>query len=275
MVQLPKPPKGGVVRSETSSNWYFGAARAQTILISFAGAVAASLKAKPEDVAANLGQFGAWLGPALEDLQAQAWWLSPSCLLLAWLLKHLKQALGAPQVWKELQQVVDEMRSDVYGPQTGDYHHHHRVTLYEHRRRWWCFRPGSTWLMPFVRSGHTSKSNVRRFRVDRARPGCQNGIAGRAWESEGFIHIEGLPSLCPQSSDDDFKRYAEATNIAVAELRSKCSSSRSFWAVRVMANGAPWGVLVLDSVAETMSSKKAMSAMKQNARVLSLLLPRV
>jgi hypothetical protein len=187
----------------------------------------------------------------------------------------LKKAIGEPAVWKDLQKWVDEFRSEVYGPQVGQYHHHHRVTLYRRQRRVLWFLPGTLWLMPFVRSAHTSKTNVRCFRIDPAEPGCKNGIAGKAWESEGGVHVENLPNLTQGSSDAEFNTYSEDTNIPVKSLRKKPSSSRSYWAVSVRANGVPWGVLVLDSVSVSLNKKKADNAIKQHARVLSLLLTRV
>ncbi|WP_313218270.1 hypothetical protein [Stenotrophomonas sp.] len=233
------------------------------------------MKAKPEEVSRKLGEAGPFVAWVLTHLQQNAWWLSPVLLVAAVAMKGAKKFLGEPEVWKELQRVIDDIRSDVYGTQSGSYHHHHRVTLYEYRRRWLYWIPWSFWLMPFVRSGHTSKSNVRCFRVHPKSPGCLNGFAGKAWESEGAIHVEQLPSLTTSSTADEYSRYAEDTNMAVAALKKKLSSSRSYWAVRVMVKGEPWGVLVLDSVSDTLSKRKADGAFKQYARVFSLLLPRV
>ncbi|WP_369977468.1 hypothetical protein [Xanthomonas bundabergensis] len=240
-----------------------------------AGLVAAIMKAKPEQLSRKLGEAGPIIAWLLTQVQQNAWWLSPTMLGAAVGLKLVKKAVGEPEVWKELQRVIDDIRSDVYGTQPGSYHHHHRVTLYQYRRRWCYWIPWSFWLMPFVRSAHTSKSNVRCFRVHPNNPGCLNGVAGKAWESEGAIHVEQLPSLTALSSPEDFIRYAEDTNIDVDALKKKSSSSRSYWAVRVLVKGEPWGVLVLDSVSETLSKKKADGAFKQYARVFSLLLPRV
>ncbi|MBH1520820.1 hypothetical protein I5T86_09565 [Stenotrophomonas maltophilia] len=233
------------------------------------------LKAKPDELAKKLGEVGPIVSALVTFVQQNAWWLSPSLLLLAWMLKHVKSALGEPSVWKDLQTWVDEFRSEVYGALAGQYHHHHRVTLYRRQRRIWWWLPGTVWLMPFVRSAHTSKTNVRCFRIDPAKPGCKNGMAGRAWESEGGVHVENLPQLTPGSSDADFNDYSDKSNMSLKDLRDKPSSSRSYWAVSVRANGVPWGVLVLDSVDVSLNKKKADSAIKQHARVLSLLLTRV
>lgn len=263
------------MRSERSPEWYKRATQIQSIAIGTAGIIAMVLKAKPEELAKKLGEAGPLIAVLVAKVQENAWWLSPSFLLLAWLLKHLKKAIGEPSVWKDLQKWVDEFRSEVYGPQVGQYHHHHRVTLYRRQRRVWWWLPGTLWLMPYVRSAHTSKSNVRCFQIDPAKPGCKNGFAGKAWESEGGVHVENLPQLTTSSTDDEFRTYSNETNIPVKSLRKKLSSSRSYWAVRVLANGVPWGVLVLDSVNESLNKKKADSAIKQHARVLSMLLTRI
>jgi len=260
----------------SSGLWGFKwASGAQAVLVFLSACVAAALKAKPEQWGAKLGAAGPILSAALKNIQDHAWWLTPSMLFLVGALKFVKNKLGAPETWKELQRIVDDIRSDVYGAQTGQYEHHHRVTVYQYRRRWIYWKPGTWWLLPLVRSGHTSKSNVRKFRVHPNSPGCRNGLAGRAWESEGAIHVERLPVLGKDCSDEDFERYAEDTNIAVEDLRKKRSSSRSYWAVKVRRKGEPWGALVLDSVSETLNKKKADGAFKQHAGVLSLLLPRV
>ena len=260
------------MRSSKGQWGYRWASIAQGVFLFISAVVAYVMKAKPEEWGKKLGALGPLLELMLRTVQEHSWWLTPLLLLLVAILKWIKAWIGDPAKWKELQRVVDDLRSDVYGPRIGDYHHHHRVTLYQYRRRWLCWRPGSWWLLPYVRSGHTSKSNVRRFRVDHKNPGCRNGLAGRAWESEGAIHVELLPELGQKCSDDEWCQYAENTNISLKDLRKKHSSSRSYWAVKVLSKGAPWGVLVLDSVSETLSQKKAEVAFKQHARVLSLLL---
>ncbi|WP_313214473.1 hypothetical protein [Stenotrophomonas acidaminiphila] len=169
---------------------------------------------------------------------------------------------------------MDEYRDDIFGALEGQYHHHYRVTLYQYRRKLIAWPVLSHWLLPYVRSGHTSKSNVRSFRVNPDQPGCLNGVAGKAWESRGAVCIEGLGKLTTESTELELKMYASQTNISEESLRKKLSSSRSFWAVRVQVKGANWGVFVVDCVDDKMPAKKAAQAFGKGARAVSLLLSR-
>lgn len=247
---------------------------AQTVFFFSAGTIAALMKAKPAEWKDHLGELGALIGSWVAVIQSHTWWLSPSLLLLAASVRWCRKRVGDPVIWKDLQDLMDEYRDDIFGALEGKYHHHYRVTLYQYRRKLFAWPVLSHWLLPYVRSGHTSKSNVRSFRVNPQRPGCPNGVAGKAWESRGAVCIEDLGKLTPESSLLELQMYASQTNITLKSLQKKLSSSRSFWAVRVQVKGANWGVFVVDCVDEKMPTKKAAQAFGKGARAVSLLLSR-
>lgn len=230
------------------------------------------MKASPEEIASRLGAIGRYVGAALTAVQEWAWLLIPLLLVFAWTLSGVKKHYGDPEIWKEIQKLIDSIRSEVFGKVQG-YQHHYRVTLYKYHHL--CLtKPRLAWLLPVVRSGHTSKNDVREFSVDRRKAGCAKGVAGRAWESEGAIHIEQLPDIISNDDEELLREYARLTNVDVEDLMKKKSHSQSFWAVRVEKKGEPWGVLVIDTIAPQVSKKNADEAFSHSAQFLSLLLQR-
>lgn len=262
------------MRSSRITAVYVWLGRAQGFCVTMGAFVAVALKADPSRVATTFGPVGPFLAASLVTIQNNAWILTPGFLLLSTLIGWARRRYGDPEIWRHLQMVVDEMREAVFGPIKGDYQHHYRVTLYRYRRWVWTRSVRRTWLVPVLRSGHTSQNGIRTFSINPRRPGEGQGIAGRAWESEGAIHVPGLPDIRNCTDRAKLDEYAQETNLPVKLLNTKGTCSRSFWAVRVEAKGEPWGVLVLDSVSPTMSKKKALQFFRSRAQFLSLLLQR-
>lgn len=264
------------MRSARVPKVYGWLGKSQNLCVFLGGTVAAVTKAKPSEVRNNLGSVGPWLADCLEFIQQWAWALTPALLVMAGVIAWGRRKYGDPEIWKELQKSVDSFRTEVFGKIDGDsYQHHYRVTVYQYRP--WCVtkRPTLAWLVPVVRSGLFSKSNVREFSVDRKIAGRAKGVTGRAWESEGAIHIQDLPDLkSPNSTAQQLTDYANFTNVTPDDLKKKLSGSRAFWAVRVEAKGEPWGVLVVDCVAPKVDKKKADKAFTMYAKSFSLLLQR-
>lgn len=165
-----------------------------------------------------------------------------------------QQTLGDPKVHAVVGEVLNRFRDGVFGDGAGDYAHH-RVTLFRHygfhlrgfdfKDRGW---PGSGWLVPVARSGHTAQKTSVRFLApddtDRAR-----GIAGRAWAaSNGTASATGLPDVRSDVSTDDIQQYARRTNVAKRWVMKRLPQARSLMGFTIETpNGKPWGVLVVDS----------------------------
>lgn len=262
------------MRSSRIDAAYVWFARGQATCVALSAFVAAVLKASPAQVEIGFGSVGPFLAAVLVWVQERAWILTPAFLALGMVIGWAKRWYGEPEIWRELQRLVDTMKADVFGRVNGDYQHHYRVTLYRYRR--WSLRrdPRFAWLVPVVRSGHTSQNGIRVFSINPRQAGQGKGIAGRAWESEGAIHVQKLPDIRGCKNPQVLEEYARATNMPAANIRTDGTCSRSFWAVRVEAKGKPWGVLVIDSVTATISSKKALQFFKARAQFLSLLLQR-
>lgn len=249
--------------------------KGQKFCVFMGGLVATATRSKPADVKSHLGTVGPLLADVLQFLSAWTWAITPLLLIIAAALGSARKRYGDPEIWKELQKAIDAFRDEVFGKLDGSNpQHHHRVTLYRYKN--FCLTKSvfSAWLVPVVRSGLFSKSNVRVFKVDRNSAGNASGITGRAWESEGAIHIQDLPAAGAGASTEDIAKYADVTNVTVGDLRKKPSHSRAFWAVRVEAKGEPWGVLVVDCVSPTVDKKKAERAFASRAQTFSLLLQR-
>lgn len=267
--------RGRPVRSARVPKVYGWLGKAQKALVFAGGVVAASTKAKPDEVRGKLGSIGPVLADTLQFISDWTWALTPTLLIAAAIISWSRKKYGDPEIWKELQKSVDSFRSEVFGKVAGsNYQHHFRVTLYQYKS--WCLSKWSlsAWLVPVVRSGYFGKGNVREFQVDRNSAGNAKGVTGRAWESEGSIHIENLPNLNAPGTAQEFAEYASTTNVTLDDLKKKPSHSRAFWAVRVEAKGEPWGVLVVDCVSPNVDKRKADKAFGSYAQTFSLLLQR-
>lgn len=270
------------MRSARVPKVYGWLGKLQKTFVFLAALIAAANKAKPGDVRGHLGTVGPVLADCLQFVSDWTWLLTPVLLGMAALTSFARRKYGDPEIWKELQKLVDSFRSEVFGKISGSsYQHHYRVTLYQHKK--WCMTKKwrfdqwpflSCWLVPVVRSGYFSKANVREFLVDEKKAGMAKGVTGRAWESEGAIHIENLPSLNAPGTAEEFAEYAKFTNVTLDEVKDRPSHSRAFWAVRVESKGEPWGVLVVDCIDPTVDKKKADKALSTHAPAFSLLLQR-
>jgi len=229
--------------------------------IFLAGVVGALLKL---DVA-QTAKWAPILGGQVGAIQDEAWWLIVAFTTLSGATKATCHYLGPPWAWKALQSVLDELREHAFIVNAADATHHHRVTLFKrvrYRIRIWPWRsrcwpwgkgrwPASGWLVPVLRSGHTTQRSGSVFLApddaDRA-----EGVAGQAWShSESIIYLEALPDLDEDSSTPDVKRYARETwlneGLVRKRLKAELSCSRSFCGIAIEVKGKVWGVIVLDS----------------------------
>ncbi|WP_342316123.1 hypothetical protein [Lysobacter sp. FW306-1B-D06B] len=247
----------------------------QNVSLWLSGFVAVMLKAKPEEFADKFPS----VSNAVLFVQTWAWLLVPALLVLSGFLKWLRKYLGDPAVWQELHALITRYRDEVFSDAGAGLQQHRRVTLFKHHSWCMCFRrwPWDAWLTPVVRSGHTSQISDTAFRIPRGEDSGAQGVAGKAWISEGSVYVENLPDVQHASrSDEDCSTYAIATGIDVKRVKEKKPQGRSFYAFRVEVKGKPWGVMVIDSRDTTIRKKRAKDKFdRATESFLSLLLQRI
>lgn len=221
-----------------------------------------------------------WLGSgaatAIGWLMEWAWLIAPCLLLVAAILTALRKKIGDPSNWYALHDLLDRIRDVMFSDAASPYQYHHRVTLFRYRKWAWVFErwPWDGWLLPVMRSGHTTQHCSQKFRVpDRATRA--EGVAGQAWAQTRAVCITELPDVNGEPSDDDISRYAEATNVTAEWVRVNKPSARSFYALQVIDNGKPWGVIVVDSRNPALNKKRMSSRFQATGTFLALFAKRV
>jgi hypothetical protein len=171
--------------------------------------------------------------------------------------------------------------------------HNNRVTIFKHVQWKWRIRPwrnmtwpwgwprlpGSGWLVIAHRSGHTTQSSTTVFLAPDDAVHAE-GVAGRAWSSDGAIRVSGLPDLsqvqrvgsvracwlrlrlwiqwtnlvCERFLNDCqlIEQYAQATGMSARSIwrrvRSRKQAPRCILAIPIESfDNQRWGVLVLDN----------------------------
>jgi hypothetical protein len=192
------------------------------------------------------------------------WWLALGLAALAGVAKIIKEGLDATWIWSAVQALVDQIQIDAFGQQEG-YAHHHRATLFQYQKyRWWPFParhglwpwgigrgPGSGWLVPVIRSGHTTQRSSTYFLAPDDADHFE-GVAGHIWASDKEIALAAAGPLQAGASDEDIADYAGKTFISETMARGALSKDKvlyaSFRGVPIKGKAAKrWGVLVLDS----------------------------
>ncbi len=139
------------------------------------------------------------LKPAIVWATNHTWWLLPVGFLLTFTEFSL-QIWGSPSKWEAVHAFLDGLQEHVFSDGTSTPLHEKRVTLFEKRRcccwlkparsTFWMWgrgrHPWSGWLMPAVRSGHTTQKSGTVFLCPDDAVNAE-GVAGRAWECNGDI----------------------------------------------------------------------------------------
>ena len=250
------------------------------------------LKAKPDELRPKVGPL---IANAIQNIQEWAWLLVPVLLIAAWAIKCTREWIGDPAVREEVQKRINEYRKDVFADAAGGgaYQADRRVTLFRRRRfclSWSCWPwgkgslrkrfPWDGWLVPEFRSGTTPQSSKTCFRIPDGRHREAEGVAGLAWESDGWVHIPNLPDVQNSSaSEQDIDAYAKATKMLKEDVRNDPPQGRSFAGVRIEVGGKGWGALVIDTRAPILDdrlNRRAKDKFKNNFDgLLSILLPRM
>ena len=213
------------------------------------------------------------VGDYITWIQTWAWVLIPAALVLAALCKAIATRIGDPSFRDVLHAMLDAIRKQTFNgaaSAASPYQHHHRVTLFRYKQWKFAFRrwPWSGWLVPVMRSGHTTQRCTSYFRAP-DKPEKAEGIAGAAWNMEKGCAVSGLPDISGAVNDADIARYASLTKMSVRWTKAHRPSARSFYALNVLDKGKHWGVLVVDSKAQEIDERKVTKAFQTEGQYLT------
>lgn len=168
-----------------------------------------------------------------------------------------------------------------------------RVTIFKHTgstcfvRHWsstsllapWGKNPiFSRYLVPILRSGHTSQNSKAAFFAPDVADKAE-GIAGRAWATNRPIVLCDLPDITENSKVRDKKSYAASTYSDVRMLEKYISEGRklprSIAAIPIESCGRVWGVVVLDSANPNGVSPNSVSHYSLTVALIGELLEKV
>jgi hypothetical protein len=247
----------------------------RSTLVCFSGALGALLKAPADQVP--------FLETSIRSLQSNAWWLLLLFAVAIGIASFFCSLIGSPKTWKTVKAHLDGFQETVFHEVTEDHLQAHRVTLFKWVRfNWRCWpwqwkrHPWSGWLIPIVRSGHTTqKSSTAFLAPDNA--DLAEGVAGKAWGNRRVVSRDNLPRIDSNSSDSTIRDYAKRAWVSEAWVRGRLKASkqcaRSFRGIHVEVSGARWGVIVIDSIGETIPfSDESERTYRMLAKCLSSLL---
>lgn len=213
------------------------------------------------------------------------WIALGSLSILGWVFK----LRGDAWVWDKIQSLLDATQKLAYRhiPEIRD---SHRVTLFKRKKWCWFFKssmskgifpwskgryPWSGWLVPVLRSGHTSQKTRAIFLASDDGSKCE-GVAGHAWAANNKIVVDNLQNITAASSQANRRRYAERTFCPERLIESYISLARplprSIGAIPIEVNHKFWGVLVLDSRSATAVTNELMNELSLMVVSLSQLL---
>jgi len=197
--------------------------------------------------------------PLLTSIQQRIWWLWPIVTLVMFSARMADKRFCDKWGFEAVKEMLEILREKAF-PENSDPQHHHRVTLFRYRKWRICLRkwPWSGWLVPVVRSGHTTQHRKTCFLApddaDKA-----EGIVGRTWSTCGVIVVPDfaknqavLPNLLfeeerPHDIHPIADVYSKATYVSIDWVLKNLPGARSFMGIPVTVKGVPWGVIVVDS----------------------------
>jgi hypothetical protein len=216
----------------------------------------------------NLAQFVGWL-------QRSVWLLLPLLTAALVLIKAWREFLGEPWVKSAIHSILTDMGDFVFAGEDNNQAAYDRVTLFRHKKIHVCWRtwPWDGWMVPVVRSGHTSQKLHVAFRAPDT-PSEAEGIAGYCWAHQRQVEVNGLPQLSDVSQENDFEAYASNTYMSVDWVRIHKPQARAYFAFPVKVKGQPWGTVVIDTRSERILANRAKSLTTIVGKALSELAQR-
>jgi hypothetical protein len=235
---------------------YRVAAVSQYLAAGAATLIGGLLRTKPE----RWGDLGA----GLAWVQENSWWLIPVFAGVVLVSRGLCDWIGRPWVWEAVRTVLNDFRKQSFTLSSDDAVHQHRVTLFRRvtwvwwiwpfRGKWWPWGkrrwPWSGWLVPVVRSGHTTQQTSSVFLAPDDADSAE-GVAGVTWARQDVVLQTDLPDLSGTPTDEAIRQYATRAFVDVEWVRQRLAKRspcpRSLCGIPVMVSGKLWGVIVLDS----------------------------
>ncbi len=209
-----------------------------------------------------------FLETTLKLTQDWAWLLIIVLSLVTAACAGLIQFLGPPWVWDSVRETLNRIRDRAFTGIDGDPTHHHRVTLF---RRKWCWYPPSParhrfwswgigtlgprgpwsgWMVPVMRSGHTTRQCWTVYLASDRDVESSEGIVGLAWQTNQ-VQIMELPEITGLSTLDQIADYARRAMVSPSfvgyRVKAGKACPRTLCAIPVEVNNRIWGVIVLDS----------------------------
>jgi hypothetical protein len=233
--------------------------------------IGACLKANTEAVQER---FAALAAP-LVWTQSHAWILLPALALVAGASQVVRRTVGEPWLWDVIHSLLDDLQKQAFGDVPSEPLHHHRATLFKHVKWKACSShwPGSGWLIPVERSGHTARKTKAFFHAPDDADNAE-GVAGKTWACGGVLFVSGLPDPRTNLKKKQRETYIRETWVSERWFERRDCYARSFCGIPVEARGQPWGVIVLDSRNEKEIGKEAANYYNLIAKQLGLLLGR-
>lgn len=218
---------------------------------------------------ADPAKFHEIFTPALRTIQQG--WVIPTILIVAPTIIWLRHKTDRSKL-DAVHGLLDQIRENTFKNEKFDHEQHARITLFKHV--WFCWRRWpffGGWLIPLERSGFATRKTDAIFRAPDDGEKCE-GVAGRAWSRRAKVYVDTLPKLRkknPPPSDAEFDTYAQKSFCSVKKLRRKPPQARSLCGIPIEVGNKRWGVLVVDSVNETLSHKNAQNTFNQLAQTMS------
>lgn len=217
-----------------------------------------------------------------------------SAIILMVLPAIVKRYTTPVIILRSIEKKLDVFRDWVCVDSEDDYNDNHRVTVFQYKKSYWGIlfnrrnwtyerfpwslerTPRSGWLVPVVRSGHSSKRAKTVFWAPDDGPNCE-GFAGKAWGKDCMVTRDSLPCIKSTSSDQQKNKYCRDTetpnHLIKKYIESDKSPARSFAAFPIKVMGENWGVVVIDSQsANGIDFNQIQKAMTTLTPVLSILL---
>lgn len=198
----------------------------------------------------------------------QKGWILPAVLITTPAAVWLRNKTDRSKL-DSIHALLDQFCDHTFKNQKFDHEQNRRVTLFKYQyftiRRWPCF---GGWLIPIERSGEFTRNTTAIFRAPDDGEKCE-GVAGRVWSKGTTVYVPNLPNLRSSPSEIQFSDYAEKSFVSVKKLKKKPPQACSLFGIRIEVKQKPWGVIVIDSVNQSIPHDSFRRCFKLTAPTLS------